>query len=147
MSKREQERNKTIAELYPELTMAEISMRYNITKQRVNQILEQQGIGGFKRRRPKSSAWNNIDEIVRRYQSGESAPKIGADYEIDAATIVNMLESKGIKRRHRFATQHHNHMCQMRRDGKLLGEIAREFNHSTQYIWRIIDRAKKEGTY
>ncbi len=38
-------------------------------------------------------------------------------------------------------------MIRRRIDGAKLQEIASEFGTGTQYVWRIIDRAKKEGAY
>lgn len=48
---------------------------------------------------PERDAWNNVDEIARRYQAGETLQEIADDYKCSLTKIASVLESKGIPRR------------------------------------------------
>lgn len=142
------ERDAEMAQLYPEFTLREIGVRFGITGERVRQILKRQGIKGVRRStKERHPAWNSSSEIVDRYRRGEIGKEIARDFNTSATTICLILKSEGVKIRCRPAESRHAEMIRMRRGGAKLREIAEEFNTRTQYVWNIIDRAKKEGTY
>ncbi len=80
------------------LTFKEVGSRFGLSFNQVRGIL---GRAGVQCRRSKQTARAKLlsAEIVRRYQEGETAAKIGVALDLDRGTVYRTLASHGIQRR------------------------------------------------
>jgi len=50
---------------------------------------------------PRKECWKFAEEIVARYQAGESCPQLGQAYGVNEKLIRSVLDAAGVKRRRR----------------------------------------------
>jgi hypothetical protein len=92
--------------------------------------------------RPLDLTDEEIEDIIKRYTNGTCLRSLGRDYGIDKATIGRVLRKNGIEVYDRnlkvFTDEETSRICEMRKSGMALKDIATHFSVDRSVISRIL---------
>ena len=105
----EEQRAPMLADYDAGLTIIELSLKYDLTRDRVSRFLREQGkqIRAFNPKLGPKFNTQNVEAIVSEYQNGASASAITRKYPIALKSVLKILRSKGIKIRRQIYPRIH----------------------------------------
>lgn len=153
----EEEKSKIIKLYNQGLSLRTIEKTFNISRNHIKQILEDNNIiirhNGYLKE--KKININEYSKIVSLYEGGLYATDIAKQYNVSSSTILNILKSLGVDivkftRRSKFSEEDVNNMCKLYDDGNTLKVISElyEVNESEiSFLFNKIEKKRRDNSH